>query len=264
MFYELSKFLGFFLIPSHFLIGLGGIGIVLSPTRFARLGRTLMAASIILIMAVGFLPVGTALTLPLEQRFPRSTPKQSAPAGIIVLGGVIDPIISSARGGVELSDSAERVTTGIELARRYPNAKLVFSGGDSDPRNPIEADYAVRLFRNLGVPGERLIAETRSRSTAENAQFTKERVAPKPAQHWILVTSAMHMPRAIGAFRKVGFPVEPYPVDYRTSGPGDLWHVSDSLMGGLTRTDAAVHEWIGLLVYWWTGRSSALFPGPKD
>ena len=263
MFYVLSKFVGFFLIPMHVLLGLGVAGILLSVTRFPRFGRFLVTTSFLLMLAVGFLPIGTALTLPLEQRFPAWSSSDGAPKGIVVLGGVIDPIISRARNEVTLSDAAERVTAGLQLALRYPDAKIVFTGGDSDPSNPIEANYAARLFEDLGVARDRIIAETRARSTAENAMFTKDLVAPKPGERWLLVTSAMHMPRAIGAFRKAGFPVEAYPVDYQTTGPNDLWAISTSALDGLTRTDAAVHEWIGLIAYWYTGRTSSFFPGPK-
>jgi uncharacterized SAM-binding protein YcdF (DUF218 family) len=104
--------------------------------------------------------------------------------------------------------------------------------------------------------------EDQSRTTAENAAFSRRLVMPKPGERWLLVTSAYHMPRSIGAFRTAGFPVEAYPVDYRTMGPADLWIPFDSIATGLRRTDLAVHEWIGLLAYWLTGRSSELFPAP--
>jgi uncharacterized SAM-binding protein YcdF (DUF218 family) len=104
--------------------------------------------------------------------------------------------------------------------------------------------------------------ENRSRNTAENAAFSKALVAPKPGERWLLVTSAMHMPRAIGAFREAGFPVEAYPVDYQTNGWQDLRNVFGSLSGGLGQLDGALHEWIGLIAYRLTGKSSALFPGP--
>ncbi|MGC1792500.1 MAG: ElyC/SanA/YdcF family protein, partial [Pseudolabrys sp.] len=76
------------------------------------------------------------------------------------------------------------------------------------------------------------------------------------------VTSAMHMPRAVGVFRKAGFEVDAYPVDYLTTGAEELWTLPRALMGGIGITDLVVHEWIGLLAYWITGRISELFPGP--
>lgn len=264
MFYEISKILSVFLIPSNFVIGLGVVGIVLLRTRFAHGGRRLLVVSIALVVAIGVLPVGNILTLPLEARFPRWEFGQGAPSGIIILGGVINAGMSAARGEVALSDAAERITAAVVLARRYPEARVVFTGGDGSliGRAPIEANFAARLLEDLGVPRDRISAEKRARSTVENAIFTKQLVSPKPGERWLLVTSAMHMPRAIGSFQKVGFTVEAYPVDYQTAGPRDRWRFSGSLMGGIRRTDAAVHEWLGLLAYWLTGRTNELFPGP--
>lgn len=106
-----------------------------------------------------------------------------------------------------------------------------------------------------------MIVEDRARSTAENATYTRELVSPKPGQRWLLVTSAM--PRSIGCFRKAGFPVEAYPVNYTTTGRRSDWTLSDSIGGGLKRTDAALHEWIGLIAYRLSGRTDHLFPAPR-
>jgi uncharacterized SAM-binding protein YcdF (DUF218 family) len=96
----------------------------------------------------------------------------------------------------------------------------------------------------------------------ENAVFSKAIVQPKPGERWLLVTSAYHMPRAIGVFRKAGFPVESYPVDWRTRGAKDALRPFGAMSDELRRTDTAVHEWVGLAVYWLIGHSSELFPGP--
>ena len=262
--YVISKILSFFLVPSNALIGIGLAGIVLTRTRFARAGTRFLIASVTLFVLIGVLPVGTALTLPLEARFPPWQPGQSAPTGIIVLGSAINPVISAGRGDVALSDAAERIIAAVELAQRYPNARVVYSGGSGNlsASVPPEATYAARLMEDLGVSRSRITLEGHSRSTAENAEFTAQLVLPKPGERWLLVTSAMHMPRAIGTFRKVGFPVEAYPVDYRTAGPQDLWAIPGSLTDGVHLTDMAVHEWLGLLVYWITDRTSALYPAP--
>src|SRR3974390_681703 len=263
MFFILSKILGYLTVPSNLLALIGLAGIALLFTRFARAGRRLLAASVILIVAIGVLPVGTALILPLEERFPQWDPAQGTPTGIIVLGGVISPEISAARGQISLAEAAERVTVAVELARKYPSARIVFSGGNGSLfSGPSEADFAVSFFERLGVPRDRITLETQSRNTTENAVFTKRLIAPNPGEHWLLVTSALQMPRAIGAFRQAGFPVEAYPVDYQTDGWKDLWSFPGSLMGGINRLNTAVHEWLGLLAYWITGRIPVLFPGP--
>src|SRR5262245_2711670 len=265
MFFVLSKIVGFFAIPSNLFVLIGLVGIGLLPSRFARTGRCLLVASVSLMLAIGVLPIGNALILPLEERFQQWDPAHGAPSGIIVLGGVIDPTKSVVRHQVSLGEAAERITAAVELAHQYPTARIVFSGGSGElkPGAP-ESDFAVRLFEDLGVARGRITLERRSRNTAENAAYTKQLVAPKSGERWLLITSAMHMPRAVGAFRQAGFPVEAYPVDYQTSGWQDLWALSGSLIDGIRRTDAAVHEWLGLFVYWATGRVSTPFPKPMS
>jgi uncharacterized SAM-binding protein YcdF (DUF218 family) len=125
-----------------------------------------------------------------------------------------------------------------------------------------EAEYALALFESFGIARERLTPEDKSHNTVENALFSKALADPKPGERWLLVTSAYHMPRAIGIFRRAGFAVDAYPVDWRTRGRVDLVMPFDSLTGGLRRTDTAVREWVGLAAYRITGQSSALFPAP--
>jgi uncharacterized SAM-binding protein YcdF (DUF218 family) len=267
MFFVLSKLIGFFLVPSNILVGLGLAGIVLLAIGYVRAGRWMLIASVVLIAAVGILPIGSGLALPLEARFPRWDATRGPPTGIIVLGGgVIKSQISADRGEIVLGRTAERIIAASELARRYPDARIVFTGGNSNliAGGSVEADFVIRFFKELGVPRDRLIVERKSRNTAENVAFTKQLVTPKAGERWVLVTSAMHIPRAVGVFQKAGFAVDAYPVDYQTTGTKDLWTLSGSLMDGIHKTDLAVHEWVGLLVYWMAGRTSMLFPGPMS
>jgi uncharacterized SAM-binding protein YcdF (DUF218 family) len=264
MFFVASKVLGFFALPSNLLVTLGLLGVALSPTRWSRTGLRLSAAAILLIALFGLSPLGNALILPLEDRFPPWDPTHGAPDGIVVLGGAVDELVSQARGDFELNEAAERMTATVTLARRYPAARVVFSGGTGHLllQSGNEAEVGVRLFESLGIAPDRITSEDRSRTTAENAAFTKALIDPQPSQRWLLVTSAHHMPRAIGVFRRVGFAVEPYPVDWRTRGRDDLFRPFANVADGLRRTDTAMREWVGLLAYRLTGRTSELFPGP--
>ena len=263
-FFILAKVLGFFALPSNLLITLALVGIVLLILRFRRAGMTCLVASVILLAVFGLTPAGNALILPLEDRFPPWDPARGAPDGIIVLGGSFDTVVSPVRGEVSLNEAAERLTAIAELARRYPSARIVFSGGSGRLlyQGASEADLALRLLESFGIPRERITLEGQSRDTDENARFTKALVNPKPGERWLLVTSAYHMPRSIAAFRHVGFPVEAYPVDWRTRGRSDLTRPFNSVGDGLRRTDTAAREWIGLLIYRLTGRTSELLPGP--
>jgi len=242
------------------LIALGLVGIALLLTRFARAGRFLTAASLLLLTVAAFSPLGNALLFALEDRFPPWDSARGEPAGIIVLGGAITPDVAAARGQQALNEAAERITATLALALRYPNARIVYSGGDPSllSAGTDEAELAAQLFDRLGLARGRILLEARSRNTAENARFSKALVAPNEGERWLLLTSAWHMPRAMGAFRNAGFAVEAYPVDWRTRGRDDIIVP----LAGLPRTDVAIREWAGLLAYRLTGRSSALFPGP--
>ncbi len=262
MFFILSKILGFFALPSNLLISIGLVGLVLLCTRFRRLASWLVVTSLVLIALCGLSPLGNALILPLEQRFPPWDASRGPPDGIVVLGGAITPDVSAARGVVALNEAAERITVTAELARRYPNARIIFSGGSSALifDEAVEAAFAVRQLQALGVAHERITAEEQSRNTIENAVFSRLIADPKPGERWLLVTSAYHMPRAIAAFRAAGFAIEAYPVDWRTRGPIDAVRPFASLGDGLRRTDTAVREWVGLLVYRLAGKTTELFP----
>jgi uncharacterized SAM-binding protein YcdF (DUF218 family) len=259
MLFPLSKILGFFAPASNLMMLIGLAGVALLFTRRKRLGQGMMAASLLALAVAGWSPLANWLIAPLENRFP-AWRGAGAPDGIVVLGGAISPELSKARGRVALNESAERMTVAADLARRYPAARIVFSGGSGGlSGGAAEADFVLPLFESFGIARERVTLEGRSRNTADNARFTKELVQPKPDERWLLVTSAYHMPRAIGVFRRAGFAVEAYPVDWRTSA-GDLASPFAVFSAGLARTDVAVHEWLGLLAYRLTGKTAQLLP----
>jgi uncharacterized SAM-binding protein YcdF (DUF218 family) len=255
----LSKTIGFILLPSNFLGLVCVVGAGMLFTRFAALGRGLILGSLSLFLLVAVLPLGNTMLYVLENRFPPWSPAFGTPDGIIVLGGAIDPDVSAVHGQTALNDAAERLVAALDLARRYPSARLVYSGGSIRRQGAVEADYATQVFESFGIAHDRVILERRSRTTAENAAFTQQLVHPKAGEHWLLITSGYHMPRAIGTFRKAGYSVDAYPVDWRIEGP---FASINTLASGLINTDIAMHECAGLLVYWLSGKSSELFPGP--
>ncbi len=264
MFFVLSKTLGIMLLPTNFLIGVGLFGAILLATRFASFGRKLLIASIALLAICGFSPLGNWLLYPLEARFPPWDAARGAPDGIVVLGGSIDPDLSAAHGVAVVRDSADRVIATAALAHRYPNARIIFSGGSGNliSDNAREADYAGAVFESLGVSKARLTMERRARNTQENAEFSRALAAPKNGERWLLVTSAYHMPRSVGLFRKAGFVVEPYPVDWRVGSRSDLLNLPTFSIEGLAKVDAGAREWMGLVAYWISGKTSEFLPGP--
>jgi uncharacterized SAM-binding protein YcdF (DUF218 family) len=265
VFFILSKTVGILLMPTNFLIVLGLAGALMTLTRFALLGRRIMTAAILLLALIAFSPLGNVLLYPLESRFPQWSAAQGAPDGIVVLGGPIDPDQSVAHDVPVIRAAPDRIVAAAALALKYPTAKIVFSGGSSSliSNEAREADYAAAIFESLGVAKGRLMMDRASRNTYENALFSKELAAPKPGERWLLVTSAYHMPRSVGLFRKVGFAVEAYPVDWHVGrDTADILVFTQFSTDGLVRTDIAVREWLGLVAYRLAGRTGELFPGP--
>ena len=264
MFFIASKLFWLIAAPSNFMILLAALGLVLTRTVWQRLGLWLVGLAVMLLLICGFTPLGALVIYPLEQRFPPMSANIAAPAGIIVLGGGVDEDISSKRGSIELTGLGARMTEGIALARRFPQAKLVYTGGSGHMGGSkiTEAAFAQKLWLEDGVPAAQMLFESRSRNTYENAVFTQAMLKPQPRARWILLTSAAHMPRAMGIFRRIGFPVIPDPVDYKTTRPPGLWHPKATASQNLKLVDAGVREWLGLVAYWISGRSNALFPAP--
>lgn len=242
-------------------------GLILSrrSTRknWQRRGRRLTTTAIAGILCLGVLPVGSLLTSILENRFPIPQKLPVSVDGIIALGGVVDAYESEKRGQFQIGSAIERITSLVELAQKYPEAKVVFTGGTGSATLPQykEADGVKKFLSLFRIDQDRVIYERESRNTFENAKLSKELLKPQPEETWILVTSAFHMPRAVGVFRKQGWNVIAYPVDFEAPSDARL-RLRLDLVGGLQEMSKASHEWLGLVVYWLTGRTSAPFPGP--
>ena len=271
MFFYLAKVLWFLAQPSTLIALLIAYGAILIWTAWARWGRRFVTIGAVLLLVCGLSPLGNALILPLEDRFPRANLEAPpAPAGVILLGGAEIPLIAKSRSATSVNEAAERLIETATLASRFADAKIAISGGDAGIlyKSGPEAASTAALLAEMGVDKSRFITEEESRDTYENAAKLKAKLETLgligPNKKWVLVTSAHHMPRAIGAFRQAGFAVEAWPVDYRTRGSDDLWRPFDKVSEGLRRVDVAAREWVGLLVYWLAGRSEALFPAPNS
>ena len=263
MFFYLSKILWFLVNPGNILLILLVVGVALLWTRRYKTGRMLLLVCALITLIVSTVPFGTIMMLPLENRFSINRNLPERVDGIITLGGIVNEVVTRARGQMSIGGGVERLTELATLSKQYPNAKLVFSGGSGKllSQNIKEADAIKPLLIVLGIDPERMIYENNSRNTYENAVLTKKLVMPKLGENWILITSAFHMPRAVATFRKAGWNIIPYPVDYSFV-PNQAFTPLFSLSGGLVSLDSALHEWLGLTFYWLTGKSDQLFPAP--
>jgi len=243
------------------LLALGALWLVLSRSRR---GLALVVIATLSFLATAILPIGEWLMTPLENRFPAPAVLPAHVDGIIVLGGAVNEIVSQARGRVSLNAAGQRLLEAAELARRYPEARVTVVGGTGRlfGAELPEAAVMAEFLAAQGVDPQRITPESRSRNTYENALFARDLIKPKPGETWLLVTSAMHMPRAVGCFRGARWPITPYPVDYRTTGRLS-WSADWTTAEELLLVNAAAKEWVGLAAYYMMGRTDALFPAPE-
>lgn len=262
MFFIISKVLGYLILPSNFIGILGVLGMLALLFGIRRAGVSLLVISAFLFAVVGWSPLGPAARMVLEDRFPQPTISGSV-AGIVMLGGAVDTHITGERHSPALNEAGERVTATAELARDYPEARLLLSGGANHlvhDNTPTESQIARDVLVKIGVPESRITVEELSRNTCENGSQSAAVFQTKPGEQWLLVTSASHMPRAVACFRAAGAKIIPYPVDYRTRGSADLRRPVATIAAGLATSDLAAHEWLGLLIYRALGLTDELFP----
>ena len=265
MFFALSKIFWFLFNPGNVLLLFLVLGVLLLWTRWRRLGRGLVVAAAAVSLFLAVVPVGSWMLGVLEDRFPPPDELPVRVDGIVVAGGVVNPVLTKDRGQAAINGAVERLFEMAKLAERYPRAKMVFSGGSGSLLNQElkEAPLVAPLLRQLGVDPGRVIIEDQSRNTAENAVFSRRLAKPRPGETWLLITSAFHMPRTVGSFRQAGWRVTPYPVDYRTRGKGAL-PFRFNFIGGVASLNSALHEYLGLFFYWITGKTNELYPGPEE
>jgi uncharacterized SAM-binding protein YcdF (DUF218 family) len=217
------------------------------------------------IFAAAILPIGDWMLRRLENRFP---PIQALPEridGVVSVSGAVNTVVTLDRQNLSLNDSVERLTEAAAIARHYQAAKLVFIGDSENffHQDAREADIVQPLFETLSIAKERILFENKSRNTYENAVLMKALIKPQPGEVWMLVTSALHMPRTVGCFRKAGWKVLPYPVDYQFTKNEPFWW-SFNLGKGLSRLNGRIYEWLGLKFYRLTDRTSSYFPAPNE
>lgn len=250
--------------PAKVLLAALIIGAALLWTQWVRSGRLLVTFVTFTFLGIATMPIGTWLIAPLEDRFPSPAQLPEHVNGIVVLGGATSLTTSASRNQPSLNANAERLTAFVTLARRFPVARLIYTGGFRSLNKPIltEATVATALIADLGVDISRLLIDDTSQNTMDNASRALSLATPLPNEVWLLITSARHMPRAIGAFRAAGWhDIVPYPVDYLTSRNASA-AIGFNLRIGLNQLRAALHEWIGVIVYRVIGASAAIFPQP--
>jgi uncharacterized SAM-binding protein YcdF (DUF218 family) len=236
MTYYLSKVFWLLAAPTSALILIGAVAALWAVLGGSKCALWLGAGAAFGLLLGAFTPIGLAVAVPLENRFPLSRANMVAPDGIILLG------------------SASWIAA--KLGRDFPEACLTFCGLGAASKNLIER------LADFGVDPSRVSIESQSRTTFEDALYSAALLKPKPGQRWLLVAAAMHMPRAVGCFRVAGFQVEAYPVEFTTHGRSSPFSPFATGCSALVQLDRAAKEWIGLIAYRLMGKTDALFPRP--
>ncbi|HUC60429.1 MAG TPA: YdcF family protein [Alphaproteobacteria bacterium] len=261
-----SKLFQLVFSPGNFILLLmvTGAALIWFPEgRARRWGRWIVTFTALGCAALASSSLADMLMQPLENRFPIPASLPAHIDGIIVLGGAIDPDTSVARGQITLTSDGMRLTKALEIAHNHPEARVVFTGGSGQiGGDTLEAPIAREFLIKMGLDPKRITIESQSRNTYENAIDTKALIHPKPGQVWVLITSAFHMPRAVGVFRKAGWDVIPYPVAYHSI-PGPLELSLPQFIDNAGDIDYAAKEWAGMLAYWLLGRTNVIFPAPQ-
>lgn len=253
------------LSPSQLLLIALVAGAVLLATGRMRLGRWLAGLAIAGLLAFGVLPGAAYLARPLQLRFPQPALPERVD-GIVLLTGAEFTDESEAVGLPQFGRHGDRYVSTLRLAARYPAARIVVSGSPigADGRSVLgsQTGVAKTILLDVGVDPRRLVIEQQSANTCDSARNTRALVQPRAGEHWVVVTSAMHMPRTIACFRAAGWTdIIPQPDDY------EAFPAFDNLgavrvISRLTLLDLAAHEWLGLIYYRVSGRTTELFPAP--
>lgn len=256
LFFWFSKLAWLFISPDSLLLFCFALGLFLLWKKRFYGAKKIFTSLFIILLFIGFLPVGEWLLYPLEKRHPVNPTLENVD-GIIMLGGTEEVLLSHFWQQNVLGGSAERYFAFIQLAKKHPNAKMLFTGGGGSMTeqdyNYKEADVAKQVFKQQGLNTSKILFERESRNTWENALFSKKRVQPKEGENWVLITTAWHMPRSVGIFCQVNWKVTPYPVDFTTH-PNHLLRLSWSFPKHLGNLKTGIKEWIGIIAYQLTGK----------
>lgn len=261
LFFVLSKIIWFCISPDSLLVILLVSTTVLFLCNKAKWAKKVLILTTLFALLLSLFPIGEWLAIPLEERFETNPTLPPHVDGIIVLSGSEDAHRSYLWNQPEFNASAERLTTFVTLARQYPNARLVHSGGSGSLtlQKYKEAEVAGKLYHALGVDTTRITFETDSRNTFENVRNSKELIKPQEGEVWVVVTTATHLVRSVGIFQKQEWDVIPYPVDHKGK-KGKHLRLTYDFAGNLYTLKSVLREWLGLITYRATGKTSALLP----
>ena len=252
MFFFWSKILDVLLSPIVWV--LLALGEALRRQRTASAAVPLGVACVML-YGLSLEPVADRLWGALERGAVTTFQKDQTYDAVVVLGGLAGNGPPESPYDVAYNDNVELLLVAYDLLRAGSARYVILSSGPIVPLGRIktEADLLALQLRRWGIDADRIVVESQSRNTHENAVESARIVRERGWTNLLLVTSAFHLPRAVGCFRAVGLDVATLPVDYRVT-DSPAWSFLPRAMA-LERSSAAVREAMGRLIYRWRGYS---------
>lgn len=263
VFFWCSKIFWMLGSPDHLLVLMLLSALILLFRNRYILAKIIFFLSLTAILLITLIPIGDLLLAPLEKRFPVQKKIPSDIDGIMALAGAENIYHSFIWNQTELNASSERLIAFMQLIKQYPDLEHMFVGGTGSlTRQEYKSTtIAKKLFEEFGINTRNMLFEHDSKNTYENAVYSYNLAKPKEEEKWLLITSASHMPRAVGVFRKAGWNVIAYPVDH-TVLKTDNFHFNFNFSGNLKKLTHASRAWVGLAMYYLTGKTNELLPAP--
>ena len=260
MSFYLSKILWLILNPYNFFIFVNFIIIFLYIFKFKVISINIFIINFVFLLTISIFPIGNLLIHKLEKEYHFSTQVPDIMDGILVLGGATSHLLFREFNQVSVNGSAERLIESVKIIREFKNLKIIFSGGSGVLGRPDlgHVDAAKFFYERVGMNTQGIIFENRSRNTYENILFAKDIVNPIKNEKWLLITSAVHMKRAILIGKKHDWNFIPYAVDFKKT-KKFKFKPSFNFLSNLNSFQRASHEWLGLTSYYFMKRIDKIF-----
>ena len=260
MTFYLSKLLWFLFNPFNCILFLFFLSLILNFFKFLKFSKIILFFSFLLFIISGVLPTGSYLLYLLEKNYHNRVALPENVDGILILSGATNPFLTKEYDQISLNGSVERLTESIQLINKYPTAKVFFAGGSGYVEYPDlnHSEVAKKFYESLNVNTKNIFFDKKSRNTYENIVFANKKINPNINEKWIIVTSAFHLKRAISVGEKLGWELIPYATDYKLS-KKFKWGLSFSFYQNFGMLQHSSHEWVGIIAYYFMGRSSKIF-----
>ena len=262
MSFYLAKFFWIILNPLNILIFLTLLSFIFFTLNFNILKKISLSLLILFFVTFCILPTGNLLIYYLEKKFYNFTDlsKINDVDGILILGGSTDPQLSNTFNQINFKESAERLFEAARAIKKFPNAKIIFSGGSGKitSQDYTESSDAKIFFEQQGIDVKKLIFDDKSRNTYENIIISEKLSKQQSDEKWLVISSAYHLNRAIKVAENIDWDLHPYATDFQIN-KNFKFSISLDLFRNLSAMHIGSHEWIGTMYYYFTNKIKEIY-----